>query len=273
MRVAERATRCLALFAGGLAACGVPGPAHEDLVFCATAVTSGSAPSAAAAADAIARLAPTGPLDFVLLPGDNFAPDGVDSIDDPQWRERFELLFDHELLAVPFFPAFGPADHRGDLASQIQYGVMNLRWTLADHTYHFVEYSHGEQFSFVSIDTPSLLGPLGIPRNRHAGRFVSETLRPIERGWKIAFGHHPLFAGAPPEADERGAGAWLAALGVDVYIAGGGAGAGITESSSGVVQVSLTPAGFAWCRFDGAALSLSVRAADGAEVASRRLTR
>lgn len=243
----------------------------EDLVFCATGATGTDAPSAERVANEIAALAAAGPLDFVLLPGDNFAPAGVASVDDPQWQSKFELRFDRDRLSIPFFPAFGAADHRGDLTAQIQYGVFNSRWTLADHTYHFVEHSHGETFTFIALDSPSLIGPLGISRNRHAGRFVSETLMATDGGWKIVFGHHPVFEGAPPEAVQRSVGDWLSGLGVDVYIAGGAPELDTTRSASGVVQVRTGTSGFAWFRFDGEALEVSLRDQNGVEVGTRRL--
>jgi hypothetical protein len=243
------------------------------------AAFAGGGTGSAAVGDAArgrALLASSGPLDVVRRPGDTFAPAGVASTGDPQWQSKFEELFDAERLAVPFYPAPGAADHRGDLRAQVDYGVFNARWKMPDHSYSFAVQGRGERLVLVALDTPSLLGPLGVARTRHASRVVNDALHAAPPGFKIAFGHHRVFRGGTPAIRERGIDAWLTDLGVDVYIAGEGPEMAIEPDASGVVQVvagarDRSEAGFAWFRLAGRELQISLRAADGRVLARHAL--
>src|SRR3954469_24825110 len=44
----------------------------------------------------------TSPLNFVLFLGDNFYPEGVTSVRDPQWNTKFESIYESKALPVPF---------------------------------------------------------------------------------------------------------------------------------------------------------------------------
>src|SRR5262249_47401068 len=65
-------------------------------------------------ARAMERSAEARPVDLVLLLGDNFYPDGVRSLEDPRWKERFEDAFAGAKLQVPFYAVLGNHDHRGE---------------------------------------------------------------------------------------------------------------------------------------------------------------
>ncbi|MBF0614967.1 MAG: acid phosphatase [Magnetococcales bacterium] len=73
-------------------------------------------------------------VDFVLLLGDNFYPDGVNSTTDPQWSTAFEAIYQGKWLAqTPFLAILGNHDHRGSVAAQIAYGQRRLgsgRWRM-----------------------------------------------------------------------------------------------------------------------------------------------
>jgi hypothetical protein len=43
----------------------------------------------------------TGPFAFVLLLGDNFFPDGVNSVSDPVWQSQFFDVYDRPATATP----------------------------------------------------------------------------------------------------------------------------------------------------------------------------
>lgn len=71
---------------------------------------------------------------FTLLLGDNFYPNGVRSIHDPQWDKKFERMYNGSYQrATPFFAVAGNHDHQGNIEAQIDYSTQrrgSARWTM-----------------------------------------------------------------------------------------------------------------------------------------------
>lgn len=59
--------------------------------------------------------------DCVLLLGDNFYPDGVVSIDDPQWDSAFQDVYPLDPLDMEFCAILGNHDHNGNIQAQVEY--------------------------------------------------------------------------------------------------------------------------------------------------------
>ncbi|MBF0172779.1 MAG: metallophosphoesterase [Magnetococcales bacterium] len=80
-----------------------------------------------------------GGVDGVLLLGDNFYPDGVASVQDPQWQTKFETVYAGPMLAkVPFYATLGNHDVRTNGEAQIDYARQRLgskRWHMEGHHY------------------------------------------------------------------------------------------------------------------------------------------
>ncbi|MBF0383934.1 MAG: metallophosphoesterase, partial [Magnetococcales bacterium] len=78
----------------------------------------------------------SGKPDFVLLLGDNFYNNGVVSIDDPQWQEKFEKIYKgSQLQNIPFFAVLGNHDYRQSSDAQVLYttqGKGSRRWQMPD---------------------------------------------------------------------------------------------------------------------------------------------
>ena len=170
-------------------------PAREDLVFCAFGSHGTGQAGQRRIAEAVARLAPTGPLDFVLLLGDNVCPRGVRSLDDPLWESRFEDVYDRRKLDVPFYAVLGEADHGGDIKMQIDYGRVGRRWTMPNYVYDFRVTSHGKTLHFFGADTTSMIGDIGNPQNRIANRLLVHAIQSSQADWKIVFAYQPMFSG------------------------------------------------------------------------------
>ena len=62
-------------------------------------------------ADAVVAKCKKDGCDFIMLLGDNIYNSGVDSVNDPQWQEKFEIPYKD--LDVVFKPALGNHDNGG----------------------------------------------------------------------------------------------------------------------------------------------------------------
>ncbi|MBF0212889.1 MAG: metallophosphoesterase [Magnetococcales bacterium] len=73
-------------------------------------------------------------VDFVLLLGDNFYPDGVASVTDPQWSSAFESIYTGKMLdKTPFLAILGNHDGHANPEAQVLYGLQSLgsgRWRM-----------------------------------------------------------------------------------------------------------------------------------------------
>ena len=80
-------------------------------------------------AEALARRHAETSLDFVLLMGDNFRPDGVAGTGDMLWRTQFSDVYPVKRLPMPFRALPGDRDHDGDIDAQLAYEG-DKRWDM-----------------------------------------------------------------------------------------------------------------------------------------------
>ncbi|MBF8271432.1 MAG: acid phosphatase [Magnetococcales bacterium] len=138
-----------------------------------------------------------GGVDGVLLLGDNFYPDGVSSVDDPQWQTKFETIYAGPILAkIPFYATLGNHDVRSDPAVQIDYARKRLgsgRWHMDGHLYSLdqgVTASGQPLLRIVVLD-----GNLEVQQQ---GEFVQQAFSPKTRQpvWRLVANHYPLRSSA-----------------------------------------------------------------------------
>ena len=130
--------------------------------------------------------------DFVILLGDNFYPNGVDSTDDPQWKKAF--VDPYASVEAPFYAVLGNHDCGGDGAGtdlprgdvQVAYSEVNPKWRMPGRHY---KWAIGEVDFFVADTNRSMFS-------------VDEDVRADFEKWlpaskatrKIAFAHHPYLS-------------------------------------------------------------------------------
>jgi tartrate-resistant acid phosphatase type 5 len=126
--------------------------------------------------------------DFVLYLGDNFYNDGVDSVDDEQFYDKFEAPYAD--LDLRFYVVLGNHDY-GEWSIweyktdyEIEYTNYSDKWYLPDRYYTFTQ----EHVQFVGLDTNALMFAWE-PTDQHS--WVASTLAASTADWKIAYGHHP----------------------------------------------------------------------------------
>jgi len=124
-----------------------------------------------------AGIAAVGPVDAVIIPGDNIYPCGVRAKDDPHWS----VLEPLSKLGVPLFPVLGNHDYCGNPDAQIDAPLPN--WSFPAKQYVI----RGDAADIVMIDTQ----PYVEGRDEPAESFLRNAFRNDPK-WRIVVGHHPV---------------------------------------------------------------------------------
>lgn len=133
-------------------------------------------------------------LHYVLLLGDNFYSDGVASVEDAQWRSKFEDIYNLPRLNVPFYASLGNHDHhKGRGHFQVEYTPRSKKWKMPTAYYtftHKIDAAHHAQF--FALDTETISNG----KNGDAAQleWLERELQKSQAAWKIVFGHHPVFS-------------------------------------------------------------------------------
>lgn len=192
-----------------------------------------------AVADEMAEAAITADIDFVVSVGDNFYPNGVQSIHDPQWDVSFEDVYRDLSLHVDWLVALGNHDYRGNVQAQIDYAAKSRRWQMPARYYQKTfELEDSASLLLVVIDTNPFIESYHADTNKYFGLNKQDTARQrawLEETlanagdhikWKIVVGHHPLYSGGKRKMDEstiqmrQKFGYIFEDLGVDAYLCG-----------------------------------------------------
>ena len=160
---------------------------------------------------------------FLINTGDNFYENGVESVNDSQWRTTYEEQFDGNALQIPWYSVQGNHDHHwGRGGAEIEYSTVNCdhRWTMP-YYYYFKQLrvlptSSDEQQSaepitldVTFIDTWILTEPdfdngTAITEEQREGhwQWIDESLQKsmnnsygVTPHWRMVVGHYPVFSG------------------------------------------------------------------------------
>lgn len=134
-----------------------------------------------------ARLRPTA----VLSVGDNIYPNGVESVDDPQWQTKFERIYHHEALRLPWWAVLGNHDYRSSVEAQIAYHGKNPRWNMPAR-YYRTEFAVDPvtMTSVYGLDTQQLVTKADGWRDQLS--WLDRTMGTDKAAWRIVVGHHPI---------------------------------------------------------------------------------
>lgn len=144
-------------------------------------------------ARAMAHRAQQEPIDFILTAGDNIYPDGVRSVDDPQWQTKFENVYNDPVLNVPIYPTLGNHDYHANPQAQVEYTKLSDRWVMLDRYYTLTRtLDDDETVEFFAIDTT----PITKRRESAASQlaWLERALADSTARWKIVYGHHVLYS-------------------------------------------------------------------------------
>jgi tartrate-resistant acid phosphatase type 5 len=188
--------------------------AADSLHFLVTGDTGSGTKQQELVAEAMARLAAqqqkTNAVDFVMLVGDNFYNDGVMTVDDPQWQEKFEAMYDSNRLAMPFYVVLGNHDWRMSMPDvEIDYPKTHpgTRWHMDGHYYQREFWPRGAdtnapplaEFFFIDTEAWAAGTPYvdKYPDKKLAEKqmaWLEEGLKHSRAQWKIVAAHHPLYS-------------------------------------------------------------------------------
>ena len=178
-------------------------------------------------------------LDFCILLGDNFYPNGVKSVDDPRWEKEVLESFPTTLR---LYAILGNHDYHVDPSAQIQFSFLPFQ-----HTWKMPYYYYRESFPHLDIfflDT-AILAPWFTDRvmqesgvgehrrrafTRHAQslrdghiKWIETELAKSNARWKMVCGHYPLASNGPHESSRELSDVLLPLMktyGVQVYAGG-----------------------------------------------------
>jgi tartrate-resistant acid phosphatase type 5 len=127
------------------------------------------------------------PFDFGLTLGDNFYPNGVGSPDDPQWKSKWEDVYNP--LGIPFYATLGNHDYmRPDgPAAEIVHAQHSQSWRMPASYY---TYTAGP-VQFFAIDTIEL-SDSALPNKEMA--WLNAELAKSKAKWKVVYGHYQIYS-------------------------------------------------------------------------------
>lgn len=144
---------------------------------------------------------------FIVALGDNFYPDGVASIDDPNWMLSYENIYKGYHLNIPWYVVLGNHDYRGNPQAQVDYTHKSRRWEMPERFYalDFEDEDFGAKVSFLFIDSSPLIQDY-YGETKYGQVIGQDTIAQINwienklrekstSDWLLVAGHHPLYSG------------------------------------------------------------------------------
>jgi tartrate-resistant acid phosphatase type 5 len=149
-------------------------------------------------------------VNFIILTGDNFYNDGVKTVDDPQWQQKFEKMYDAKRLPMPFIAVLGNHDWRNDQPDvEIEYAKAHpgTRWQMDGHWFkrqfpaQLADRNAAPLAEFFFVDTQAWSATdthVSHYKDKHLGdkqmAWLEAELKKSQARWKIVVAHHPLYS-------------------------------------------------------------------------------
>ena len=145
--------------------------------------------------------------EFIIALGDNFYPNGVASIDDPNWMASFEDIYKGYHLEIPWHVVLGNHDYRGNPQAQIDYTHKSQRWNMPSRyfDYQFEDEDTGLLVNFLFLDTnpfeKKYYSEKAYTNVKNQDtikqrQWIDSIMKVKPKGdWTIFSGHHPLYSG------------------------------------------------------------------------------
>lgn len=164
----------------------------------------------------MAKTASTIDADFVVTVGDNFYPNGVGSIQDPQWKRSFEDIYHQHSLHEDWHISLGNHDYKGNIQAQIDYSKVSRRWKLPSNYYkEIITLEDGSKALLLFVDTSPFIKSYYSKGNEieenvkkqdtvAQKKWITNNLKNSDSAfkWKIVVGHHPMYSGGKRKNDK-----------------------------------------------------------------------
>jgi tartrate-resistant acid phosphatase type 5 len=124
---------------------------------------------------------------FALMLGDNFYKSGVNSVNDPQFVEKFEKPYAG--LGFPIFVVLGEHDwgRKGAMfnwQAQIEYSKISKTWHMPSDVYSI----SFKNLKIFALNTNSL------PISKYQKKWLKEELGKSTAQWNLVMGHKPIYS-------------------------------------------------------------------------------
>lgn len=149
-------------------------------------------------ASAIGDYCETENCEFILTLGDNFYSDGVESVTDEQWEEKYHDVYD--FLDLPFYASLGNHDNNGNIQAQIDYSEIDPDWNMPEENYSYTWPENADpvvEFFVFNSDYPRF-------REESAQNWMREAIAESQADWKILVMHHPIYSDGNHGDDDQG---------------------------------------------------------------------
>ncbi len=170
---------------------------------------------------------------FILSTGDNFYPNGVASVDDPQWQTSYEQVYTDFSLHNDWYVVLGNHDYHGNPQAEIDYSKHSERWHMPARYYTITKpVGTHDSAEFFFIDTSPFIDDYKSEPDHYAlaGQsseaevsWLSDELAKSHARWKFVVGHHHIYSGGkrPTQVElERSLVPLMTKYGVQAYICG-----------------------------------------------------
>lgn len=159
-------------------------------------------------ANEMAKVAEKINRNFIISTGDNFYPQGVASVEDPQWKTSYEDVYTQFSLHWEWYSVLGNHDYLGNPDAQVAYSKISRRWRMPTRYFSETFAINGDttnQVLVAFVDTNPLIpefyknkiyGPNVATQDSTAQKaWLEKTLSNPSPNikWKIVVGHHPLY--------------------------------------------------------------------------------
>jgi len=154
-------------------------------------------------------------IKLVAVAGDPIHDNGVKSVTDTEWKDKFENIYTaSSLMEIPWYVVSGNHEYHGSVQSILDYSKISNRWK-APSRYFTLEKTidrRGNKCLLVFIDTAPLIDKYRTDNDySDAGeqnlekelKWIDSTLAVSTDRWKIVIGHHPVYADTDKEESER----------------------------------------------------------------------
>lgn len=129
--------------------------------------------------------------DFVMALGDNFYPDGAESVDDDRFNYNWRDKYTGENIAdLDWYITVGNHDHHNDNEIyQLQFGENEDRWVFPWYYWDTTIEDSDTSALFYAMDSEALRQGKHDPSAQMSD--MEEKLSESTADWKIVYGHHP----------------------------------------------------------------------------------
>ncbi|MBO0939283.1 metallophosphoesterase [Fibrella sp. HMF5335] len=148
---------------------------------------------------------------FLVLAGDNFYTNGVQSVNDPKWQLSFEQVYSGSRLPQAFEIALGNHDYQGNVQAQLDYALKHPRWQLPARYYTKVFVSNGVTVRLLILDTSPFINayrqtPTAYPdilqNTDRQLQWADSVLTHSTEMCTIVVGHHPIYSAGADHGDQ-----------------------------------------------------------------------